>query len=124
MDALSRRERQIMDIVYRRGRATAADVRGELPNAPSYSAVRSLLRILERKGHLRHHRERHRYVFLPTVSRDAARRSALRELIRTFFDDSPEQAVATLLDLQSVNLTDHELGRLAQMIDAARQEGR
>src|ERR671925_464450 len=96
-EALSRRERQIMDIIYARGQATAAEVTAALPDPPSYSAVRALLRILEQKGHLRHEQDGPRYVFLPTVPRDRARRSAMRHLVRTFFDGSTEDAVAALL---------------------------
>ena len=123
-DGLSRRERQIMDVIYRRGRATAAEVLAELPDPPSNSAVRALLRTLEDKGHLRHVQEGPRYVFLPTVPRDRARRSALRQLVRTFFDDSAEQALAALLDLRSTDLSTDDLDRLAAMIDEARKEGR
>ena len=121
---LSRRERQIMDIVYRRGRASAAEVRADLPDAPSYSAVRAMLRILEEKGHLEHRKDGPRYVYRATVSVEAARRSALRRLLRTFFDNSLEEAVATLLDVSSSNLSVEELDRLAEMIDQARTEGR
>lgn len=121
---LSRREREIMDVIYRRGRATAADVRAALADPPSYSAVRALLRVLEEKGHLTHEQDGPRYVFLPTVSRDRARRSALRQLLATFFDDSPEQAVAALLDVSASRLTDDELDRLAALIGQARGEGR
>jgi BlaI family transcriptional regulator, penicillinase repressor len=121
-DPLSRRERQIMDIIYARGQATAAEVTAALADAPSYSAVRALLRILEDKGHLRHHQEGPRYVFLPTVSRDRARRSALRSLVRTFFDGSPAQAAAALIDQSE--LTDADFARLAEVIDKARKEGR
>lgn len=121
---LSRRERQIMDVIYRLGRATAADVRERLPDPPGYSAVRALLRVLEEKGHLRHEQDGPRYVFLPTVSRERARRSALRQLLATFYDDSPEQVVATLLDVSAARLTDAEFDRLAELIDEARREGR
>lgn len=100
------------------------DVLAQMPDPPSYSTVRALLRILEEKGHLRHEQEGPRYVFLPTVHRDAASRSALRHLVNTFFDDSTEQAVAALLDLRSEPLSDEELTRLQSMIDAAREEGR
>src|SRR3954465_4562183 len=96
---LGRRERQIMDAVYRLGRATAADVLGDLPDPPSYSAVRGMLRLLEDKGHLRHEQDGPRYVYLPTTERDEARRSALAHLLRTFFDNSRESAMAALLDL-------------------------
>jgi predicted transcriptional regulator len=121
---LSRREREIMEVIYRRGQATAAEVLEDLPEPPSYSAVRAMLRILEEKGHLRHEQEGPRYVFLTTVPREQARRSALKQLVRTFFDGSTEQAVAALLDLSSRKLSDAELDRLARVIDRAREEGR
>jgi predicted transcriptional regulator len=121
---LSRRERQIMDVIYSHGRATAQEVLGSLPDPPSYSAVRALLRVLEDKGHLRHEQDGPRYVFLPTVTRERARQSALRQLLRTFFDGSTEQAVAALLDLQSDRLDPDELARLAKLIEQARKEGR
>jgi predicted transcriptional regulator len=121
---LSRRERQIMDVIYRAGRATAAEVRDALPDPPSYSAVRALLRVLEEKGHLRHDTDGPRYVYLPTVARERARRSALRQLVATFFDDSPEQAVAALLDLSGTKLTGADLDRLAARIAQAKREGR
>jgi predicted transcriptional regulator len=119
---LSRRERQIMDVIYTRGQATAAEVAAALPDPPSYSAVRALLRILEEKGHLRHEADGPRYIFLPTVSRDRARRSALRNLVKTFFDGSPAQAAAALID--QADLSDDEMSRLAALIDRARKEGR
>ncbi len=121
-DPLSRRERQIMDVIYARGQATAAEVVAALPDPPSYSAVRALLRILEHKGHLRHEEDGPRYVFLPTVSRDRARKSALRNLVRTFFDGSPAQAAAALID--QADLSDDDVARLAEMIERARKEGR
>ncbi len=121
---LARRERQIMEIVYRLGQVTAADVLAELPDPPSYSAVRAHLRILEDKGHLRHSRDGARYVFTPTVGRERARRSALTQVVRTFFDGSAEQAVAALLDLSHEKLSDGDLDRLSALIDNARQEGR
>ncbi|MGH9174087.1 MAG: BlaI/MecI/CopY family transcriptional regulator [Vicinamibacterales bacterium] len=121
-DHLSRRERQIMDIVYARGQATAAEVTAALPDPPSYSAVRALLRILEQKGHLRHQQDGPRYVFLPTISRDRARRSALRNLVRTFFDGSSAQAAAALID--HAQLSNDDFDRLADAIDKARNEGR
>ena len=120
---LSRREREIMDVIYRAGRATAAEVLDQLADPPSYSAVRALLRVLEEKGHLRHEEEGPRYVFAPTVPRARARQSALRQ-IHTFFDGSTEQAVAALLDLSSAKLSDEELDRLSRMIADARKEGR
>ena len=120
---LSRRERQIVDILYREGRATAAEVQAALPDPPSYSAVRAMLRILEDKGHVRHEQDGPRYVYLPTVARDNAKRSALRHMLRTFFDGSTEQAISALLDDSSTRLSDHELDRLARMIDQARRNG-
>jgi predicted transcriptional regulator len=121
-DPLSRRERQIMDIIYARGQATAAEVTAALPDPPSYSAVRALLRILEEKGHVRHQQDGPRYVFLPTVSRDRARRSALRSLVKTFFDGSPAQAAAALID--QGDLSDADFARLSAAIERARKEGR
>ncbi|PYO93330.1 MAG: CopY family transcriptional regulator [Gemmatimonadetes bacterium] len=121
---LSRREREIMDVIYRAGRATAAEVLDQLADPPSYSAVRALLRVLEEKGHLRHEEEGPRYVFAPTVPRARARQSALRQILHTFFDGSTEQAVAALLDLSSAKLSDEELDRLSRMIADARKEGR
>jgi len=121
---LSRREREIMDVIYRSGRATAADVMENLAEPPSYSAVRALLRVLEDKGHLRHEEDGPRYVFVPTVPRERARQSALRQLVHTFFDGSTEQAVAALLDLSSTRMSDAELDRLRDLIADARKEGR
>ena len=121
---LSRRERQIMDIIYQRRQATAADVMEHLPDPPSYSAVRALLRVLEEKGHVRHKQDGPRYVFYPTVSRDRARQSALKQVVGTFFEDSIEQAVATLLDMSAKEMSDVELDRLAELIEQARKEGR
>jgi len=121
---LSRREREIMDVIYRSGRATAAEVLDQLADPPSYSAVRALLRVLEDKGHLRHEEDGPRYVVLPTVPRERALQSALRQLLHTFFDGSAEQAVAALLDLSSARLSDAELQRLSQLIADARKEGR
>ena len=120
---LSRRERQILDILYQRGQATAAEVQTALPEAPSYSAVRALLRILEEKGHVRHHQDGPRYVYLPTVARDNAKRSAMRHMLQTFFDGSAEQAISALLDESSSNLSSAELDRLARLIDSARKSG-
>jgi predicted transcriptional regulator len=120
---LSRRERQIMNVLYRQGRATAAEIREQLPNKPSYSAVRAMLRILEEKGHVRHEEESLRYVFLPTIPREKAKRSALRDLLETFFEGSTEQAVAALLDQSSTRLSKAELDRLSRLIDEARREG-
>jgi len=121
---LSRREREIMDVIYRMGRATAAEVLDQLADPPGYSAVRALLRVLEEKGHIRHEEDGPRYVFLPTVPLERARQSALRQLLHTFFDGSTEQAVAALLDLSSTRLSDAELARLSRLIADARKEGR
>jgi predicted transcriptional regulator len=121
---LSRRERQIMGIVYRLGQATAQEVRDNLEDPPTYSAVRALLRVLERKGLLRHRQEGPRYVFAPTVSRSRARRSALKRILRNFFGNSYEEMIAALIEDSGSDLTDDELKRLARMIDRARKEGR
>lgn len=121
---LSRREREIMDILYRRGQATAAEIHAALPDPPSYSAVRALLRVLEEKGHVRHREKNLRYVYLPVVPRDKARRSAVAHLLDTFFDGSAEDAVATLLDVSAQNLSDADFERLSELIEKARKEGR
>src|SRR4051812_30028857 len=120
---LTRRERQIMDVLYRRGRATAADVMAELPGEPNYSTVRTQLRVLEDKGHVRHDEEGLRYVYAPAVPRHAARKSALKHLVETFFDGSSEKAVSALLGGEAARLTDAELERIAAMIAKARKEG-
>src|ERR687891_2003209 len=119
----SRRERQIMDILFRLGRASAAEVMAELPGEPSYSTVRTQLRVLEEKGHVRHEEEGLRYVYLPAVPRHAARKSALPHLVDTFFDGSTEKAVAALLGGEGSRLTDEELDRIADLIAKARKEG-
>jgi len=121
---LTRRERQIMDAVYSLGRATTTDVLAQIPDPPSYSAVRAMLRILENKGHLRHVLEGKSYVYLPTLARTRASRSALQNMLKTFFDGSTEKAVAALLDMSRADLTDDEFARLSRLIDDARQEGR
>ncbi len=121
---LSRRERQIMDIIYRRGEATVAHVLDELPEPPSYSAVRAMLRVLEEKGHLKHQEEGPRYVYTATVPREDARDSALRRVLRTFFDGSAEEAVAALLGMSAGDLSNEDLDRLASLIERARKEGR
>src|SRR3954447_23495268 len=120
---LSRRERQIMDILYQRGRATAAEIHQAMPDAPTYSAVRAKLRVLEEKGHIRHQEQDLRYVFLPTLPREKAKHSALRHMIDTFFEGSTEQAVAALLDSSSVQLSTEELDRLSQLIENAKKAG-
>lgn len=121
---LSRRERQIMDVVYRLGKASVGEVLERIPDPPSYSAVRALMRILEEKGHLRHEQDGPRYLYLPTVPRDSARRSALTHMVRTFFGGSAEAAVAALLDPSNHRLSDRELDRLSALIDQARGQGR
>src|ERR687898_3115404 len=115
-NALPRRERQIMDILFRRGRATAAEVMEELPGEPSYSTVRTQLRVLEEKGHVRHDDDGVRFVYTPAVARHAARKSALRHLVDTFFDGSPEKAVAALLGGEGSKLNDEQLDRIADLI--------
>lgn len=121
---LSRRERQIMDVIYRRGRASVAQVLGELPDPPSYSAVRAMLRVLEEKGHLEHEQDGPRYVYKPTLPRAEAQESAMKRLVRTFFDDSAEKAVVAFLDMSAAELSDEELDRLASLIAQAKKEGR
>jgi predicted transcriptional regulator len=118
---LSRRERQIMEVIYRLGRGTVTDVLERLPDPPSYSAVRALLRILEEKGHLHHEQDGPRYVYLPTVPREAAKESALKNLLRTFFGGSTEAAMAALLDLRGEDVSKGELDRISRMIDDARK---
>lgn len=120
---LSRRERQIIDILYAHGRATAAEVQALLPDPPGYSAVRAMLRILEEKGHVRHEQDGPRYVYLPTVARENAKRSAMRHMLQTFFNGSAEQAISALLDDSSSKLSDAELDRLARLIEQARRSG-
>lgn len=121
---LTRRERQIMDVIYARGRATVAEVLEGLSDAPSYSTVRTLLRLLEEKGRLRHEEAGPRYVYIPTVPRERARRSALRNVMQTFFDGSTEETMAALLDLHDVRRRPLELDRIKALIDKARREGR
>ena len=121
---LSRRERQIMEVLYRDGKATAGEVLAALPDPPSYSAVRAMLRILENKGHLRHVAEGTRYVYMPTLARDRAARPALASVIETFFDGSTEKAVAALLDISKTELSGDDLDRLSRLIEQARMEGR
>ena len=120
---LSRRERQIIDILYAQGRATAAEVQAALPEPPSYSAVRAMLRILEEKGHVKHEQDGPRYIYRPTLARDNAKKSAMRHMLQTFFDGSAEQAISALLDDDSSRLSDQELDRLALLINQARKAG-
>nr|MBN2277280.1 BlaI/MecI/CopY family transcriptional regulator [candidate division Zixibacteria bacterium] len=119
-DRLSMRERQIMDIIYRMEKATAAEIHRTLPDPPSYSAVRALLGILEEKGFVRHEKEGRQYIYHPTLNRDTAARSAMKHLVRTFYDGSVENAVASLVSLSATQLTDDELERLEQVIREAR----
>jgi BlaI family penicillinase repressor len=121
--ALARRERQIMDILYRRGRATANDVMADLPGSPSYSTVRTQLRVLESKGHVRHEEEGLRYVYIPALPRRVARKSALRHLVDTFFEGSTEKVVGALLGGDGGRLADDELERIAELVANARKEG-
>jgi predicted transcriptional regulator len=120
---LSRRERQIMDILYRRGRATAGEVLADLTGDPSYSTVRTQLRVLEDKGHVHHEEVGLRYVYVPAVPRRAARKSALRHLVDTFFDGSSQQAVAALLGGEATSLSDEDLKRIADLVTKARKDG-
>jgi predicted transcriptional regulator len=117
---LTRRERQIMDVVYRMGQVTVANVLEHMPDPPSYSAVRAMMRLLEEKGHLKHKQEGVRYVYFPTRSRERARQSALQHMLKTFFDGSTEMAVAALLNMSDQDLSNEELQRLAEMIEKAR----
>jgi predicted transcriptional regulator len=122
MTGMSRRERQILDILYRRGRATAAEIQAALPDPPSNSATRALLRILEDKGHIRHESDGPRYVFLPKVSRQKARTVALKHMLSTFFDGSAAEAAAALVDGSAAKLSAQELDQLQALIERARQE--
>ncbi len=117
---LSRRERQIMDVIYQQGSATAAEVMERIPDPPSYSAVRAMLRVLEEKGHLQHEQDGPRYVYVTAIPRDTAKRSALKHIVRTFFDGSTEDAVAALIDGASTGLSSDQLDRLQALIDARR----
>jgi predicted transcriptional regulator len=121
--SLTRRERQIMDILYRRGRATAGEVLEELSGDPSSSTVRTQLRVLEAKGHVHHEEQGLRYVYMPAVPRHAARKPALRHLVETFFDGSAEKAVAALLGGDGTRLSEDELDRIAELVAKARKEG-
>ncbi len=120
-DKLSRRERQIMDILYRRGRSSAGEIHGALPDPPSYSAVRATLRILEDKGHVRHEEESLRYVYSPAIPRDKARRMAIRRLLDTFFEGSVENAVAAMLDPSVKKLSQSDLERLSEVVEQAKR---
>lgn len=122
-EVLSRRERQIMDVIYQLGEASASDVQQGVPDPPSYSTIRALLRILEDKGHLTHDTVGTKYIYRPTVSRETARKSALNRVLQTFFDNSTEKAVAALLDLRGDDLSPDELQRIEDRIAQAREEG-
>lgn len=122
--SLTRREREIMDILHRRGRATAHEVLADLPDPPSYSAVRALLRLLEERGHVKHAEEDQRYVYRPVMTRGEARKSALAHVVRTFFSGSVEEAVSTLVESSRTKLSRDELDRIADVIDRAKKEGR
>ena len=121
---LSRRERQIMDFLYERERASVTEVMQGIDDAPSYSAVRAMLRTLEQKGRITHVEEERAYIYQPSIRKDSARKGALSHLLKTFFDGSTEQAVAALLDLRSNRLTDAELDRVSRLIENAKKEGR
>ena len=120
---LTKRERQIMDVLYRLGRATAAEIRAGLPGTPADSTVRTQLRVLEAKGHVRHEEEGLRYVYIPALPRHAARKSAVRHLVETFFEGSTAKAVAALLGGDAARLSEEELERIAALIERARKEG-
>ncbi len=120
---LSRRERQMMDILYQRGRATAAEIHEQMADPPSYSAVRAKLRVLEEKGHIRHETQAARYIYSPVVARDRAKESALRHLLSTFFDNSAEQAMTALLELKPGKFSRERLDELSRAIDEAKKEG-
>jgi predicted transcriptional regulator len=122
MEKLSRRERQIMDVLYERGKASAAEILSSLPDPPSYSAVRALIKVLEDKGHVKHQEDGPRYVFTPSVPRSKARRSAVKHLLQTFFDDSAGEAVASLLGASAGKLKPEELDKIEELIAKARKE--
>jgi len=124
LTGLSRRERQIMDFLFQRGKASVGEVMDGIPNPPGYSAVRATLRTLEQKGRVRHEEDGRAYVYRPTLRRDAASRSALTHVLKTFFDNSAEQAVAALLELKGTKLSGAELDRVARLVDQAKREGR
>ena len=121
---LSRRERQIMDLLFQRGKASVGEVMDGIPDPPGYSAVRATLRTLEQKGRVTHEEDGRAYIYRPTLRRDAARKSALTHVLKTFFDNSAEQAVAALLELKGPRLSDAQLERVSQLIENAKKEGR
>ena len=124
LTGLSRRERQIMEILYRGGKASVSEVMEGMDDAPGYSAVRAMMRVLEDKGHVKHRAEGLKYVYVPVVTREKAKRSAVKNLLDTFFSEAPDQVVAALLDVSSNRLTKEELDRMAAMIEKARKEGK
>ena len=124
MEILSRRERQIMDVIYQKGEASASEVRKSLPDPPSYSSVRTILRVLENKGYLKHIERDLKYVYLPTISQDKAKHSALQHMMKTFFNGSPERVMAAILDNDEIELSTEELDRIMQLIEQARKEGK
>ena len=124
LTGLSRRERQIMDFLFQRGKASVGEVLDGIPDPPGYSAVRATLRTLEQKGRVSHEEDGRAYIYRPTLRRDAARKSALTHVVKTFFDNSAEQALAALLELKGPKLTDAALERVARMVDQAKKEGR
>jgi predicted transcriptional regulator len=124
MEKLSRRERQIMDILYERGRATAAEILAAIPDPPSYSSIRALVKVLEDKGHVKHQEDGPRYVFTPSVPRSKARRNAVKHLLQTFFADSAGDAVASLLGESGGKLKSEELDKIEQLIAQARKESK
>ena len=124
LEGLSRRERQIMEILFQRGKASATEVREAMTDAPGYSAVRAMLRILEEKGHVKHQAEGLKYVYVPSIGRYKAKRTAVKHLMETFFNGSPEHVMAALLDVSSRQLSSEELDRMAQLIESARKEGK
>jgi BlaI family penicillinase repressor len=121
---LSRRERQIMDLLFQRGKASVGEVMDGIPDPPGYSAVRATLRTLEQKGRVTHEEDGRAYIYRPTIRRDAARKSALTHVLKTFFDNSAEQAVAALLELKGPRLSDAELERVSRLVENAKREGR
>ena len=118
---LSRRERQILEVIFRLGRATASDVLDHLPDAPTYTTVRGLLRVLENKGHVRHEEEGGKYVYIPTMTKQRAAKSVLRNVVSTFFDGSPSRAMAALLGSEQ-SFSDEELARMAELVERARKK--
>ena len=119
---LSRRESQIMDIIYRLGKASVADVLNEIPDPPGYNSIRVLLTILEKKGHLKHHKEGQKYIYSPVMVPDKAKESVMKHMLNTFFDGSPSKVMSTLLDMSASELSDKEIDQLSQMIAKARKE--